>query len=153
MSRSGESQKYADRVAARPHYARFKNRKKTLREAVRAGRITEEERAEKQAAAKARYEAGLSPQDRLARLAAQAYGCTDGCARAEHPVCRCRCGGAGHGTAVVRHVPDGCCRWCSRELDGEAEHDAGECRRCSLARWAQVQHSDLSWTETKGTKL
>lgn len=49
-------QSYANRVAARPGYATYKNRKKELRRLHREGRIDAEQRAELQAAAKADYD-------------------------------------------------------------------------------------------------
>ena len=95
-------QTYAQRKAARPHWARYKNTKKALRRRVQRGSMTEEERARQQELARVQYllddlkEQGIAWDPELARVA-QSGGCWLTCALASGPKCRCECGGVGHG--------------------------------------------------------
>jgi len=100
------TQSYAARVAARPHYARLKNRKKTIRRRWQAGRIDDTERARLLAEARDAY-AGLAP-GRPAQLVEWLDGpgrgvghCeSDECLAAVGNVCRCGCEGRWHGAAL-----------------------------------------------------
>ncbi len=87
-------QTYAQRVAARPHYQRYKAVKKRLRKAVQSGRITEAERAEYQKQAYELYAAGISPP--TPDLPTKPGLCSAHCQQATQHRCKCRCGGIGH---------------------------------------------------------
>ena len=100
-------QTYAARVAARPAYASYKNRKKTIRLRHQAGRITDSERATLLAAAKRHYrpprgtQAAAAAQEGLPDGEAWESGrCVDECITARLNVCRCPCGGRNHGAAT-----------------------------------------------------
>ena len=106
------SQSYAARVAARPAYAKYKNRKKHLRRMVAAGSIDPEERQRLQDLAygeyiRNRYRAAQTPEgftQWVASLGAvfanprEAAGrCNAACWFANKPICKCICEGRFHG--------------------------------------------------------
>ena len=86
-----------------PRWKTYKNRKKTLRQDVKAGRISQAERTELQAAAYREYLTGEVYLDGhsaplvLASPDAMLAGCNRQCWSASKPQCRCPCLGANHG--------------------------------------------------------
>ena len=101
------TQSYAARVAARPHYARLKNRKKTIRRRWQAGRIDDTERDRLLAEARDAYDAGLArerPPQLVEWLDGPGRGVghceSDECLAAVGNVCRCGCEGRWHGAAL-----------------------------------------------------
>lgn len=157
-------QAYADRVAARPGYARFKNRKKELRRQLRAGRISPDEHADLMDLARAEYRDGAGGDaagvldaetqakvDKLkADIADDWLPCTnDWCLAATGRTCICECEGRWHGVAVGnpplmqwRTIK---CDYCGRETpDGPRKRFCGY--QCQLA-W-QRRENRRRWQQT-----
>lgn len=98
-------QSYADRVARRPGYARYKNRKKLLREKEQRGWITAGERQILQDRAKRIY---LNDPDgdyihQYLTTNAPRGGCNRACLVAAGDTCECLCDGRHHGTLRRGH--------------------------------------------------
>ena len=115
-------QTYAQRVKLRPAYARYKNRKQTLRRRVNAGTLTPTQRAELQTEARTEYLTGVTAvapptwlqwaeqQVEAGVLANEQEGlalCNRACWFAEKSRCKCPCGGVNHGTRGQRGQGEG----------------------------------------------
>ncbi len=95
---------------------RWKSRKKTLRMAVKRGILTEAERQQVQARERPIYLGGPLPSG----------GCSEACQLSTRPICKCACGGVGHGAPL----PKGMTKW--QFLYEEHKRRMGQNRpRCS----------------------
>ena len=133
-------QTHQQRRAANPGYARWKNRKRTLRAAVAAGRLTDAERRRIQDAERDQVLNGAVPQRRDDAAAAAMWRaahdgddvCVDECITARHDACRCWCKGRNHGRGIGRAAK---LRWrtCVCWICGDAYTPrAGNQRYCSV---------------------
>ena len=91
------AQSYADRIKARPAYAAYKNRKKYLREAVKMGRITPEDREQLQEAAFWIYMRDPQVSAHHQAVASSPCGNLMCPSATRSDKCKCKCGGRYHG--------------------------------------------------------
>lgn len=112
---------YSERVAARPHYATYKNRKKTIRQRFQEGLISLAEKERLYDEARERYFAG-EPSEHQARWlerrletarwlrgndipdaqSVRSGNCNEECIGAKYYNCSCDCKGVNHGAANGR---------------------------------------------------
>lgn len=110
------TQNYQERVAKRPGYAKFKNRKKTIRRRRDAGKITPAEAAQLTREARDQYFAEYDRNQQREAIQVGAEWCTENpdhdaarevsagscdhlCLGARGKQCHCRCEGRNHGLA------------------------------------------------------
>ena len=148
------TQSYASRVEARPGYARFKNRKQTIRRRFQAGRITDEQRDDLLAEARERYR--TSPDIAPAPVLTDEQQAMLDLWHAEHPEspcqndlclsaratsCCCPCEGRWHGAALGRTLPRWVVRACAHpDCDADVTGRDGHARYCSYACGRRARH-------------